>query len=148
MHYLIDGNNFIGHQPGLRLGDEESRGALVQALCALARRTRATVTVVFDGPAPGPGRSQLGSVRVLYAGSADDRILRMVEEAHRASDLTVVTSDRSLSDRARSLGASTVRCHEFRPTLRDAAVLGEEKPTHVDVAAWRRFFGWDESEPD
>jgi predicted RNA-binding protein with PIN domain len=151
---VIDGNNLIGHEKGLALGADDSRATLVRALCALARRTRKGITVVFDGPAPagGPDASVLGGVKVLYAGagrsamSADDRILRMVEGSSRPADLRVVTSDSALGNRARRLGAAVVPCHKFRPLLRDAAAAeasGPEKPSHVDVRDWASWFGID-----
>lgn len=153
MWYLIDGNNLIGHERGLSLADEASRGVLVRALCSLSRRTRKRVTVVFDGRAPrGSGRSDLGKVRVLYAGSgrtamtADERILRMVRGDGRPAEITLVTSDQSLANRARAAGAATVPCHRFRPLLRETAAAdaaGPEKPTHVDVREWAEYFGID-----
>ena len=158
MRYLIDGNNLIGHERGLSLADDDSRAVLVRALCALARRTRKGVTVVFDGPAPhGGGRSDLGGVKVLYAGSgrssmtADERILRMVEGEGRPSDVTVVTSDQGLANRARALGAPTLPCHRFRPLLRETAnaeMAGPEKPTHVDVRDWAEYFGIEDPDAD
>ena len=152
MRYLVDGNNVIGNERGLSLADDNSRRTLVQALCALARRTRKPITVVFDGPAPpsSAARADLGAVRVLYAGAgrsamtADERILRMVEAEARASDLTVVTSDRAFANRARARGAAVLPCHRFREELRDAAATdaaGPEKPAHVDLRDWAGYFG-------
>jgi predicted RNA-binding protein with PIN domain len=153
MWYLIDGNNLIGHERGLSLADDASRDVLVRALCSLSRRSGKRVTVVFDGVAPrGSGRSDLGKVRVLYAGSgrtamtADERILRMVRGDGRPAEITLVTSDQSLANRARAAGAATVRCHRFRPLLRETAAAdaaGPEKPTHVDVREWAEYFGID-----
>ena len=154
MRYLVDGNNLIGHEKGLSLADDDSRQVLVRALCSLSRHVRKPITVVFDGSAPGssPARSDLGPVKVLYAGggrtamSADDRILRMVQAEARPKDTTVVTSDQALANRARARGATTLACHRFRPLLRDAAdaeAAGSEKPTHVDVRQWAEYFGVD-----
>lgn len=150
----MDGNNVIGHEKRLPSADPESRQALVRALCALARRTRKGVTVVFDGGAPAGGTQStvLGGVRVLYAGadrsamSADDRILAIVAASHSPADLTVVTSDSALGNRARSLGATILPCHKFRPLVQasaEAEAAGPEKPTHVDVRDWERYFGID-----
>ena len=154
----MDGNNLIGHERGLSLADDESRHVLVRALCALSRRTRKGILVVFDGAAPaGRERTELGPVRVLYAGggrtarSADDRILELVDGAGRPADWTVVTSDRALASRARARGAATLPCHRFRPILREAAGAegaGSEKPTHVDVREWAEYFGLPEAPDD
>ena len=127
----------------------------MRALCALARRTRKGITVVFDG-APAAGEaSDLGGVKVLYAGtgrsamSADDRILRLIEQVARPADLTLVTSDSALGNRARRLGAALLPCPKFRPLLRDAAAAeasGPEKPAHVDLRDWADWFGLDRHE--
>jgi len=149
--YLIDGNNLIGQEPSLSLGDDASRRLLVGAICAFARHARKPATIVFDGPAPveGRDRAELGSVRILYAGSgrtamsADDRILQMVEKAGRPADLTVVTSDRPLGNRARSRGAAVLAGHKFRQLLYQCAAeeaAGPEKPTHIDLADWAAYF--------
>jgi predicted RNA-binding protein with PIN domain len=153
MRYLIDGNNLIGHEGGPSPANDDGRDRLVRCLCAVARRTRKAILVVFDGAAPdGRKDSHLGGVRVLYAGagrsamSADQRILGLLEREGRPADVTVVTSDQSLANRARALGAATLRCHEFRPLLRrceDEAAAGPEKPAHVDVGDWAAYFGID-----
>jgi predicted RNA-binding protein with PIN domain len=112
------------------------------------------VTVVFDGAAPAGGQqgALLGGVRVLYAGagrsatSADDRILAIVAASRTPAELTVVTSDSALGNRARSLGATILPCHKFRPLVQasaEAEAAGPEKPTHVDVGEWSRYFGMD-----
>ena len=156
MRYLVDGNNLIGHERGLSLADEDSRDILVRALCSLSRRSGRAITIVFDGsPGHGAARSDLGKVKILYAGagrssmSADDRILRMLDGEGRPSEVTVVTSDQSLGNRARARGAATLPCHRFRPLLRDTAAAdarGPEKPTHVDVREWAEYFGLQDTE--
>ena len=156
MRYLVDGNNLIGHERGLSLADGESREVLVRALCSLSRRNGKAVTVVFDGsPGHGAARSDLGKVKILYAGagrtsmSADDRILRLLDGEGRPSEVTVVTSDQSLGNRARALGAATLPCHRFRPLLHETAAAdarGPEKPTHVDLREWADYFGVEDLE--
>jgi predicted RNA-binding protein with PIN domain len=111
------------------------------------------VTVVFDGAAPGGvDNASLGGVRVLYAGagrsamSADDRILAIVAASKAPKELTVVTSDSALGNRCRRLGATVLPCHKFRPLLQAAAEAedaGPEKPAHVDLGDWSRYFGID-----
>jgi hypothetical protein len=78
--------------------------------------------------------------------TADERILRMVRGDGRPAEITLVTSDQSLANRARAAGAATVPCHRFRPLLRETAAAdaaGPEKPSHVDVREWAEYFGID-----
>lgn len=93
MIYLVDGDNLLGTWPGrTRSACEKQR---------LAAELDGRAVVVFDLP----GRS------------ADDAILAALRREPNPAEWTVVTSDRSLSDRCRSLGASTERSHEFRRRL-------------------------------
>jgi predicted RNA-binding protein with PIN domain len=153
MRFLVDGNNLLGARGAPSKAGDAARRELVRALCALWRRRRKPVTVVFDGPAPVQGAKggHLGGVRVLYAGggrtamSADERILRMVEGEGHPADVTVVTSDRDLASGARRRGAAVMACAGFRAMLQEAVAedAGSEKPTHVDVREWAEFFGLD-----
>lgn len=83
------------------------------------------VTVVFERPPSTPIRSSL--IEVTYApraaaNSADDEIVRLVQADHRPRDIRVVTSDKALAERVRSLGASVVHAEGFRDLIdpRDA----------------------------
>ncbi|EUA20546.1 yacP-like NYN domain protein [Mycobacterium xenopi 3993] len=48
------------------------------------------------------------------ANSADDEIVRLVGADTQPHDICVVTSDRTLTDRVRSMGASVHPAHRFR----------------------------------
>jgi nicotinate-nucleotide adenylyltransferase len=113
---IIDGNNMIGTRPNGWWRDRDgATRQLVVALQACARRTGAHIAVVFDG-------TQLSDlpegvhdgVLVAYAhrrgrDAADDRIVDEVAGDKDPSSLTVVTSDRVLSQRVRRLGATVER---------------------------------------
>jgi len=108
-HLVVDGYNVTKSVwPSMPL--EAQRTRLVQGLAALAARTGAEVTCVFDGadvsvpPAMTPG---LG-VRVRFSArgqTADDLILRMVAAEPSGRPLIVVSSDREVSDGVRRQGA-------------------------------------------
>ncbi len=76
-----------------------------------------TVTVVFERP---PSTAITSSVIEIAhapkaaANSADDEIVRLVETDARPHEIRVVTSDKALSDRVQSLGASIFPAVRFR----------------------------------
>lgn len=75
------------------------------------------VTVVFERPPTAEIRSTV--VEVAHApraaaNSADDEIVRMVQADACPHEIRVVTSDKALTDRVRSLGASVYPAERFR----------------------------------
>lgn len=148
MPYFLDGNNLIGRARGHRRPSEEDRAALLSELCDRLRRTRASATVFFDGSGP-VGATALGSLSIRSAGaaSADEVILREISRSPAPAEIVLVTADRSLSRRARELGARALAPEEF--WRRFGAVRGrsEEAAGSVDVEEWLRYFG-DESNRD
>lgn len=111
VHVIVDGYNVTktGY-PELPLADQRSR--LVHQLGALAARTGAEVTLVFDGagvtvPPPTAPRG----VRVLFSDPgvlADDVIRSLVAAEPRGRAMVVVTSDREVVDSVRVFGAHPV----------------------------------------
>jgi predicted RNA-binding protein with PIN domain len=111
LHLIVDGYNVTktGY-PELPLADQRDR--LVQQLGALAARTGAEVTVVFDGagvlavPVAAPR-----GVRVLYSDPgvlADDVIRSLVAAEPPGRPLVVATSDKAVADSTRNSGAHSV----------------------------------------
>lgn len=78
------------------------------------------MTVVFERP---PSTAITSSVvEVAHApraaaNSADDEIVRLVAADAAPHDIRVVTSDRALTERVRSLGASVHRSEGFRDLI-------------------------------
>jgi len=150
MPYLVDGNN-LAHALGLAcegLADREATARIVASFC---RSRGARAVIVFDGGAP-PGSlnsKTTGRVSLLYSGSrsADDVILRLVSESKTPRDFTVVTSDKSLGDKARHRGASTERAHEFSRRLGPKTAGGDAgegktppRETPDEINAWLAVF--------
>lgn len=78
------------------------------------------VTVVFERP-PSPA-IRSSTIEVAYApmaaaNSADDEIVRLVQADTRPGEICVVTSDRTLTERVRSTGASVHPAHTFRDLI-------------------------------
>lgn len=160
MHYLIDGNNLIGHSRDLSLADEGCRGQAISLVAAFCRQRGGKATIFFDGGPDahvGEGGVSLGPVRALLAGKgveADTRILQMIEGAGEASTFTVISSDRKIYGRARSAGLEALRIHEFNALLevaRRQSADGDERRAELkqksrnlsrdEVEEWLRIFG-------
>ncbi len=109
---IVDGNNVIGSRPDGWWRDRPGASRrLVTSLQDVARASGDRISVVFDGrPLAGLPEGVHGGVLVVYAtrpgrDAADDRIVEEVARDRDPASLVVVTSDRALADRARSLGA-------------------------------------------
>jgi len=108
-HIIVDGYNVTKTGfPGLSLSDQRDR--LVRSLGALAARTSAEVTVVFDGAAVATARPPARGIRVLFSPpgvTADDVIADLVRAEPVGRVLVVVSSDRQVADTAGRNGART-----------------------------------------
>lgn len=150
MPYLVDGNN-LAHALGLRSGGLADREACARMVGEFCRSQGAQATIVFDGPAPqGTQAKRAGHrTRVIFGEgrAADDLILRFLSDAKAPRDFTVVTSDKSLGDKARHLGAVLLKVHEFARRLERKGAPHQtpaEKPgrpeTPDEIAAWLAVF--------
>lgn len=111
VHLVVDGYNVTKAGYGeLPLAAQRSR--LIQGLGALAARTGAEVTVVFDGAARPPAMPPAPrGVRVLFSAPgelADDVIRRLVAAEPQGRPVMVVSSDREVADDVRRAGAYAV----------------------------------------
>jgi len=111
MRWLVDGYNVIRRAPELRSREQESLEAGRQALCAMlatvARVSRDTFTVVFDGVDAG-GRGGGGAgVTVIFSSareSADHVLARMARQGG-----AVVSNDREVRRAAQAQIHDAVR---------------------------------------
>jgi len=121
VRWIVDGMNVIGSRPD---GWWKDRGramvALVERLDRWASVQGDDATVVFEKP---PATAIISSViEVAYApeaaaNSADDQIVRLVQAAARPQEIRVVTSDKGLTDRVTTLGASVYPAAGFRDLI-------------------------------
>lgn len=147
MPHLVDGDNLLGSWPGRDRSHDEKR-TLARELGRFAAAARRRLVLVFDGESPLP---PFGGSEVVFAGggrSADDLILARLRRETDRGGWTVVTNDRSLADRSRSLGARVERCDLFRARLH--ALRSDEKPGKEEVDYWLGVFerGADEEPRD
>lgn len=141
---VIDGCN-LAYKAFDGAGDGE-REALTRALAAYYGRKQILVTLVWDSSAGGDMQQVLPNLKVRYAPSADEHIVRLVRESPRPRSITVVTDDRPVGDSARSLGAKLVRSSDFVglcPGLRGKkqapSPAPEVKPSSETDAEKRRY---------
>jgi predicted RNA-binding protein with PIN domain len=118
MRWIVDGMNVIGCRPD---GWWKDRGGamvtLVDRLDSWAFAQGDTVTVVFERPPSTALTStviEIAHAPKAAANSADDEIVRLVQADTRPDEIRVVTSDRALTNRVQSLGASVYRAENFR----------------------------------
>lgn len=106
-HLIVDGYNVSKTGFGdLPLADQRDR--LVRQLSALAARSSAEVTVVFDGAAVTTTRPFARGVRVLFSAPgvlADDVIADLVRAEPTGRPVVVISSDRRVADHAVRSGA-------------------------------------------
>jgi predicted RNA-binding protein with PIN domain len=118
VRWIVDGMNVIGSRPDGWWNDRErAMVALVDRLDSWAAAQGDTVTVVFERPPKTPIGST--TIEIAYApkaaaNSGDDEIVRLVDAAARPEEIRVVTSDRALIERVRTLGASVFAAERFR----------------------------------
>jgi predicted RNA-binding protein with PIN domain len=115
---IVDGYNVTKAERGFgELELEVQRDRLIEETEKLARRKKVQGTIVFDGSEvpPGTSRRRKGTVRVEFSAPdeiADDHIVALIE-AMPPDPVVVVTNDRELQERARSLGATIARSDQL-----------------------------------
>ncbi len=147
MPFVFDGHNLIGQTPGLRLDDPDDEQKLVALLRSYLTRVGKKGTVVFDQGtfADLPSLSSR-TLTVRFARpprTADDVILEMVRRDANPRGLTVVTSDRRVSELARQAGARVQNAAAFVKEMRAAPARPAEKErglTPVEAEKWEQEF--------
>jgi hypothetical protein len=108
-HLLVDGYNVTKTAYGdLSLQDQRSR--LLSGLGALASRTGAEVTCVFDGVerATPLALAAPRGVRLLFSTTADETLRQLARAEPPGRPVVVVSSDREVADGVRGAGARSV----------------------------------------
>jgi predicted RNA-binding protein with PIN domain len=118
VRWIVDAMNVIGARPdGWWKNRRRAMVGLVDRLECWASAEGHHVTVVFEQPTSPPILSSVIEIRhAPKAGpnSADDEIVRLVRADDRPQEITVVTSDITLTDRVRDAGASAYPAASFR----------------------------------
>jgi predicted RNA-binding protein with PIN domain len=118
VRWIVDGMNVIGSRPD---GWWRDRGramtTLVERLEQWAAAEGAEVTVVFERPPSPPIESSVIIVAhapAAAANSADDEIVRLLQEDTDPAQIRVATSDRALSERIQAVGAHVYPAERLR----------------------------------
>lgn len=113
--------NVIGSRPdGWWRNRHRAMADLVERLERWALRDNLDVTVVFEQPPSPPIRSTVVTVAhapLAAPNSADDEIVRMVCADAHPQQIRVVTSDRALADRVRSVDATVFPAERLRDLI-------------------------------
>lgn len=131
MPYLIDANNLAG-KLGI-LSEVDWHENLLETLERLALEKNKKIVVVFDSIDPLGDKYELGLLTVVIAPryanfTADDKILEIIEAHHNPEELTLVTDDYDLTQKARRLNCS-IKSAEImaKELLFDATIISNEK---------------------
>lgn len=147
MPYWFDGNNLIGQSAAAAGNNPQIRKEFLSALSSYHKSGGGRFLVYFDGDDPDRSAAPPG-VAVRYSAplSADECIIRRLQEIRNPSEVIVVTNDRDLMSRCKGAGASALNWGEFSGKMRSrTAPRGRrrEKQEAVDVEDWMRYFGLD-----
>jgi predicted RNA-binding protein with PIN domain len=163
MHYLIDGHNLIARLDDLSLDDPDDEAKLVLRLRSwTATSKKRRVTAVFDGGLPGGKSTRLSTSRVtvVFATSgqtADDLLIRRINQIKNPTEYTLVSSDYEVLAAARRRRMPVILSEEFatqlpaeRPRQATSQVAAEtrianerESPqlSEDEVNEWLELFG-------
>jgi predicted RNA-binding protein with PIN domain len=118
VRWIVDGMNVIGTRPdGWWRHRRRAMVGLVDRLERWASAEGDDVTVVFERPPSPPIRSaviEVAHAPKAAANSADDEIVKLVSVDDRPDEIRVVTSDSTLAERVRDVGASVYPAERFR----------------------------------
>jgi hypothetical protein len=150
MPYWFDGNNLIGQSAAAAKEQPEIRRAFLSTISSCRASRGGKFLVFFDGDDPDSSFSPPGVV-VRYSAplSADEAILRRLDEIQNPSEIIVVTNDRGLMSRCRNAGATILNWREFDAKMNAGSIRGGgriEPRDPVDVEEWIRYFGLDKND--
>ena len=115
--------NVIGSRPDGWWNDpDRAVRRFIDELVAYAEASGDDVVVVFDRQPRDVPAGAHGPIEVMFASrqgrnAADHEIVELVSKDEEPSTITVVTSDRALTERVRERGTLVVRAGSFRRRL-------------------------------
>ena len=155
-HIIIDGYNFILRQSHIDMSQEhalwDAREKLIRQMIAYLGQKRLHITIVFDGQdikGIAKIRRPAGiSVKFSKAPEkADPLILKIIRKSRHPKNITLVTSDVSLTRQAAAYGVDTVTSEAFAGKLTAPAKpinYHDKYDVHMspkEVQEWLKLFG-------
>lgn len=123
MVFFVDAYNLLFKLQPSQGSLEQKRATVISSINEFALHLNLTIILVFDATRQkerlGIARGHYEALEIIYTEdkSADDFILKEVENARTPSQITVVTSDRELAGRSLQLGACTMSIRQFSEWL-------------------------------
>ncbi len=119
---IVDGNNVMGQRIGWHRNKSAAQQRLIDEVERLAQSRNEPHILVFDAKPNSSvpdkwSRSQLTIQYARSGSSADELILELVYCHSQDSEVSVVTSDRTLTRQISVLGAKVMRSGTFRRLL-------------------------------
>ena len=135
---IIDGYNLLGVRGPIRADMEHERTQLIHELGRYAKRKHHQLMVVFDGWKSGDpceGQQSMSGITVIFSklGERADQVIQRLCVEY-GSNVVVVSSDREISDYARSQGNFTISAQEFEQRLRQTSSTETRRPAKGEAA--------------
>jgi predicted RNA-binding protein with PIN domain len=145
MPYWFDGNNLIGQSAASTRARPQVRQSFLSTLSAYYKSGGGRFLVYFDGDDPGRSMPPPG-VRIRYSApvSADDAIIRRLQEIRRPGEVIVVSNDTALQNRCRNAGSKVMNWQQFISKMQSRKIRssgGNDPQVSVDVEDWMEYFG-------
>jgi predicted RNA-binding protein with PIN domain len=158
MHYLVDGHNLIPKVGNISLHEMNDEERLLDLLNQFARTARMQVEVFFDKAPAGSARTtKIGNIRTHFiqsGSSADFAIIDTVRMlGARASQVTVVTSDRDIQFRIKKSGCKILTSEEFvhliqtKLNLQKSYTPEQRALTEDEIQDWLTEFNQSKDKP-
>ncbi len=159
MTYLIDGHNLIPFVAGLSLDQLDDEEELISLLVHFSIEKKCQVEVYFDhGHLNSEREFKRGRVHVHFVLPpmiADSAILaRLLGIGKAAKNYIVVTSDQTVQNRARRIGAIVISAQEFaqhlqKPNNKKIPNRRVKKPAdhEKEIEEWMQLFARGKSDP-
>jgi len=144
IHYIIDGNNLIGKVPRLKelhFKDKQlSRSELVSILNPYFAGKKINLTLHLDGFKNLP--LNLSKGKIIYSDqiTSDAKIKDEISKSRNPKLITLVTSDRLLSDFARANSCSVIKSEEFVKMMKVKNERNEEVQKIRNLENDKEFF--------
>lgn len=148
IHYLIDGNNFIGKAKSLLRSSKNKKADQREQLVLLLDRhyygRNCKIFLYFDGFMADAIRSH--KIKIIYSQkeTADSIIKQDISMAKNPKNLIVVSSDLEIYDFARACSCTVKTSEEFYSEVEKKFTLdNEEKPvtSQSEIDYYKKLFG-------